>query len=78
MHLHPLLFYRHDFVSPDFQEDDMFYHGSMPRVGNYLREHKENSRLFKFLADPPTTTMQRITGLITGSIPAFIDAGEVN
>lgn len=48
----------------------------MPRVGYYLKNHKDNARLFKFIADAPTTTMQRITGLITGSVPAFIEAGE--
>lgn len=66
---------RFDFVRPDIL-DDKFYHGSMPSIGNYLNTHKENSRLYKFIADPPTTTMQRITGMITGNAPAFIDAGE--
>lgn len=28
------------------------------------------------MADAPTTTFQRIKGLTTGSIPAFIEAGE--
>lgn len=27
----------------------------------------------RFIADPPTTTMQRIKGLTTGSLPTFID-----
>ena len=30
-------------------------------------------RLYEFLADPPTTTMQRLKGLTTGSLPTFID-----
>ncbi|KAK7010593.1 GPI ethanolamine phosphate transferase 3 [Biomphalaria glabrata] len=34
-----------------------------------------NSRLYKFIADPPTTTMQRLKGLTTGSLPTFVDAG---
>uniref|UniRef100_H9GHZ9 GPI ethanolamine phosphate transferase 3, catalytic subunit n=1 Tax=Anolis carolinensis TaxID=28377 RepID=H9GHZ9_ANOCA len=33
-------------------------------------------RLFRFRADPPTTTMQRIKGFTTGSLPTFIDAGS--
>lgn len=49
----------------------------MPKVGNYLKTQKEHTRLYKFMADPPTTTMQRLTGLITGNAPSFIDAGEV-
>ena len=33
-------------------------------------------KLFKFLADPPTTTMQRLKGLTTGSLPTFIDVSS--
>ena len=29
--------------------------------------------LYRFEADPPTTTMQRLKGLTTGSLPTFID-----
>jgi len=32
------------------------------------------SCLFKFVADPPTTTMQRLKALMTGTMPTFIDA----
>ena len=31
------------------------------------------AKLFEFMADPPTTTMQRLKGLTTGSLPTFID-----
>ncbi|CAH8505030.1 unnamed protein product [Schistosoma rodhaini] len=30
----------------------------------------------KFIADPPTTTLQRLKALMTGSMPTFIDAGS--
>lgn len=30
----------------------------------------------KFLADPPTTTLQRLKGMTTGSLPTFIDMGS--
>ncbi|XP_061149632.1 GPI ethanolamine phosphate transferase 3 [Syngnathus typhle] len=33
-------------------------------------------RLYPFRADPPTTTMQRIKGLTTGSLPTFVDIGN--
>jgi len=29
---------------------------------------------FKFIADPPTTTMQRLKALMSGTMPTFIDA----
>ncbi|KAM7532458.1 hypothetical protein Aperf_G00000132892 [Anoplocephala perfoliata] len=32
--------------------------------------------LAHFIADPPTTTMQRLKALLTGSMPTFIDAGS--
>lgn len=35
-----------------------------------------NSRLYKFIAHPPTTTYQRIHGFTTGSLPTFIDIGN--
>jgi len=31
------------------------------------------SKLVKFVADPPTVTMQRLKGLTTGGLPAFAD-----
>jgi predicted AlkP superfamily pyrophosphatase or phosphodiesterase len=41
-----------------------------------MREQPANSALFPFIADAPTTTFQRIKALVTGSVPAFIEAGE--
>uniref|UniRef100_A0A8D2P4A6 GPI ethanolamine phosphate transferase 3, catalytic subunit n=1 Tax=Zosterops lateralis melanops TaxID=1220523 RepID=A0A8D2P4A6_ZOSLA len=35
-----------------------------------------HARLYRFRADPPTATMQRIKGLTTGSLPTFIDVGS--
>ena len=32
-----------------------------------------SSKLMKFVADPPTVTMQRLEGLTTGSLPTFAD-----
>ena len=31
------------------------------------------SALFRFVADPPTTTQQRLKGLLTGGLPTFVD-----
>ncbi|VDN14308.1 unnamed protein product [Dibothriocephalus latus] len=33
-------------------------------------------QLYHFMADPPTTTLQRLKALVTGSMPTFIDAGS--
>jgi GPI ethanolamine phosphate transferase 3 subunit O len=48
----------------------------LPTIARLLRERSESTRLFKFIADAPTTTMQRIKALMTGTLPTFIDAGS--
>ncbi|XP_032069468.1 GPI ethanolamine phosphate transferase 3 [Thamnophis elegans] len=35
-----------------------------------------HGRLYRFRADPPSTTMQRLKALTTGSLPTFVDAGS--
>jgi len=32
--------------------------------------------MFKFIADPPTTTEQRLRGILCGSLPTFVDIGS--
>lgn len=39
-------------------------------------EQPANAFLRPFLADPPTTTLQRLKGLTTGTLPTFVDAGS--
>ena len=34
------------------------------------------TELFRFVADPPTTTHQRLKGLLTGGLPTFLDIGD--
>lgn len=36
-----------------------------------------NGVLASFPADPPTTTMQRVKALLTGSLPTFLDVSSV-
>ncbi|PSR92440.1 GPI ethanolamine phosphate transferase, partial [Actinidia chinensis var. chinensis] len=35
-----------------------------------------SARIFKAIADPPTTSLQRLKGLTTGGLPTFIDVGN--
>ncbi|KAI5954048.1 GPI13 [Candida margitis] len=64
---------RFDFAIPvaDSQE---YYHNNFPIL--YDLAQKDNGVLLKFIADPPTTTLQRLKGLTTGSLPTIIDAGS--
>jgi Type I phosphodiesterase / nucleotide pyrophosphatase len=53
------------------------YTGQMPKLRQLLQdshEGKSSAKLFKFIADPPTVTMQRLKGLMSGSLPTFVDA----
>ncbi|KAI8370429.1 uncharacterized protein BYT42DRAFT_582361 [Radiomyces spectabilis] len=52
-----------------------YYLNQLPVIQQTLQTHPTSSLLFQFRADPPTTTMQRVKGLMTGSLPTFIDAG---
>jgi len=47
-----------------------------PAIERCLHDSPNSSRLFSFVADAPTTTMQRLKGLTTGGLPTFVDAGR--
>lgn len=47
--------------------------GSLQRI---LESKPHHARLYRSQVDPPTTTMQRLKALTTGSLPTFIDAGS--
>ncbi|CAL8069469.1 unnamed protein product [Orchesella dallaii] len=47
---------------------------SRSRSGHDASVWESASCLFRFVADPPTTTMQRLKALMTGTMPTFIDA----
>lgn len=69
---------RFDFVMPEdpVAPQDTHYLHSLPFLYEHSQAHPKNSLLLKFIADPPTTTLQRLKGLTTGSLPTFIDAGS--
>lgn len=53
-----------------------YYHNKMRIVHELIEKQPSQARLFKFLADPPTVTMQRLKGLTTGGLPTFIDVKD--
>ena len=65
--------FRFDFIFTNRSRKSNDFYG-VPTMESLLRQN-QNSRLFKFIADPPTTTMQRIKALMSGTLPTFIDAG---
>ena len=66
---------RFDFVASQPGSTEI-YHNIMTSITDKLDSEPRNSHLFHFIADPPTTTMQRLKALMTGSLPTFIDAGS--
>ena len=50
-----------------------YYTNHLPVIRETLIKKRKQSRLYRFDADPPTVTMQRLKGLTTGGLPTFID-----
>ncbi|KAF2146155.1 uncharacterized protein K452DRAFT_242762 [Aplosporella prunicola CBS 121167] len=71
---------RYDFTVP-FQPTEAdgaphHFHNSIPVLHETATRQPNNAFLLPFIADPPTTTLQRLKGLTTGTLPTFIDAGS--
>ncbi|XP_006898615.1 PREDICTED: GPI ethanolamine phosphate transferase 3 [Elephantulus edwardii] len=50
--------------------------GKLSSLQKILEIRPHHARLYRSQVDPPTTTMQRLKALTTGSLPTFIDAGS--
>ncbi|XP_049628999.1 GPI ethanolamine phosphate transferase 3 isoform X2 [Suncus etruscus] len=50
--------------------------GKLGTLQRILEIQPHHARLYQSKADPPTTTMQRLKALTTGSLPTFVDAGN--
>jgi phosphatidylinositol glycan class O len=70
---------RYDFTIPFHPEEPQkahHFHNAIPVFHETAVNSPENAFLLPFIADPPTTTLQRLKGLTTGTLPTFIDAGS--
>lgn len=71
---------RYDFTvpfAPTAQgETAQLFHDNIPILYDTAVNTPENAFLLPFIADPPTTTLQRLKGLTTGTLPTFVDAGS--
>ncbi|EED77871.1 predicted protein [Postia placenta Mad-698-R] len=68
---------RFDFVTPDSPSPPSpHHHGVLTLPQELTAMQPAQSFLFDSFADPPTTTLQRIKGITTGSLPTFIDMGS--
>ena len=71
---------RYDFTIPyrstTFEDQPHHFHNALPILYETSSKHPHNAFLRPFIADPPTTTLQRLKGLTTGTLPTFVDAGS--
>ncbi|KAF8428717.1 hypothetical protein EV426DRAFT_585534 [Tirmania nivea] len=71
---------RFDFTVPyearDNASEPHYFHNAFTVLSEVAASEPNNAILFPFIADPPTTTLQRLKGLTTGTLPTFIDAGS--
>ncbi|KAI4274064.1 MAG: hypothetical protein L6R38_006183 [Xanthoria sp. 2 TBL-2021] len=66
---------RYDFTIPTNGTTHHF-HNALEVLHETAVQQPEIAFLLPFIADPPTATLQRLKGLTTGTLPAFIDAGS--
>ncbi|KAL9130103.1 MAG: hypothetical protein Q9217_001619 [Psora testacea] len=66
---------RYDFTVP-FESKPHYFHNALRVLHETATQTPEKAFLLPFIADPPTTTLQRLKGLTTGTLPTFIDAGS--
>ncbi|TWU73516.1 mannose-ethanolamine phosphotransferase gpi13 [Metarhizium rileyi] len=67
---------RYDFTVPEDPTRQQEFHNAFPFLYETALKSPRNAFLRPFIADPPTTTLQRLKGLTTGTLPTFIDAGS--
>ncbi|KAB2096272.1 hypothetical protein ES319_A01G097800v1 [Gossypium barbadense] len=68
---------RFDFVAPSsFFEEKQPWMDKLEVLQRMASENPSSAKIFKAIADPPTTSLQRLKGLTTGALPTFIDVGN--
>ena len=67
---------RYDFTVPHHGSPRQHFHNALQILHETAIQHPEQAFLLPFIADPPTTTLQRLKGLTTGTLPVFLDAGS--
>ncbi|KAJ4833712.1 hypothetical protein Tsubulata_038620 [Turnera subulata] len=68
---------RIDFVAPSsFYQEKKPWMDRLTVLQNLASTRRSSAKIFKAIADPPTTSLQRLKGLTTGGLPTFIDVGN--
>lgn len=72
---------RYDFIAKpqeatDTWQPSRYMHNHLRLPSELEHSQPDNALLALFVSDAPTTTLQRLKGLTTGSLPTFVDAGS--
>ncbi|KAE8680302.1 hypothetical protein F3Y22_tig00111392pilonHSYRG00604 [Hibiscus syriacus] len=68
---------RFDFVAPSSVfEQKQPWMDRLKVLQRMALGNPSSAKIFKAIADPPTTSLQRLKGLTTGALPTFIDVGN--
>ena len=68
---------RFDFIAPHPPTPhNPFHHNVLTLPRDLSATRPRYSFIFNAYSDPPTTTLQRIKGITTGSLPTFVDIGS--
>ncbi|KTW25620.1 hypothetical protein T552_03480 [Pneumocystis carinii B80] len=66
---------RYDFTIEN-PGSNLYCHNAFTILHETSTKYPRHAFLRPFIADPPTTTLQRLKALTTGTLPTFIDAGS--
>ena len=67
---------RYDFTVPVEAASSHHYLNALTVLHETATRDPQRAVLRPFIADPPTTTLQRLKALTTGTLPTFVDAGS--
>lgn len=68
---------RFDFLTSDPPiPPSPFHHNIFTIPQELTTAYPDHSFIFNAYSDPPTSTLQRIKGITTGSLPTFVDVGS--
>mmetsp|Transcript_22504 Transcript_22504/g.32863 ORF Transcript_22504/g.32863 Transcript_22504/m.32863 type:complete len:1089 (-) Transcript_22504:216-3482(-) len=64
------------YVEPDESGHVLPSHNKLTAIHSLVLNNSSQCVMYGFRADPPTTTSQRLKGIATGGLPAFVEIGS--
>ena len=69
---------RFDFAAASFDMEESRWTRNSPlsSIAEIVQKKPVTTELFRFVADPPTTTQQRLKSILTGGLPTFLEISK--